>query len=75
MGMIHYIRHKSKARILAGDTPDWVKNSHRASYITRVCGLTVPWNIQVVPWDLNGAKGNNWCPEQDDLFPETLEQS
>ncbi len=36
----------------------------------RVCGLTVPWNLQVVPWRVNAAKGNKWCPEQRDLFEE-----
>lgn len=39
----------------------------------RVCGLTVPWNLQVVDWRLNASKGNSWCPEQEDLFPELLE--
>lgn len=35
----------------------------------RVCGLTVPWNIQVIHWRANGSKGNTWCPEQLELFP------
>lgn len=35
----------------------------------RVSGLTVPWNLQVVHWRVNGSKGNTWCPEQGDLFP------
>lgn len=34
----------------------------------RVCGLTVPWNLRVVPHHVNSAKGNKfrtcWCPEQ-----------
>ena len=34
----------------------------------RVCGLTVPWNIEVVPHKVNQAKSNNWCPEQEELF-------
>lgn len=33
-----------------------------------VCGLTVPWNLQVIHWLVNGAKGNKWCPDQMGLF-------
>ena len=29
-----------------------------------VCGLTVPWNMQVVPHVVNIAKGNKWHPDQ-----------
>lgn len=34
----------------------------------RVCGLTVPWNLQVVHWLVNAAKGNTWNPDQLELF-------
>lgn len=33
-----------------------------------VCGLTVPWNLRVIHWRVNGSKGNDWCPEQAELF-------
>jgi hypothetical protein len=35
----------------------------------RVCGLTVPWNIQVIHWRANGVKSNTWEPDQLELFP------
>lgn len=33
----------------------------------RVSGLTVPRNLQVVPWRVNAAKGNTWEPDQLEL--------
>lgn len=33
----------------------------------RVCGLTVPWNMEPLPRPVNGAKGNYFCPEQDEI--------
>lgn len=33
-----------------------------------VCGLSVPWNVRVVPWRVNASKGNRWHPEQLPLF-------
>lgn len=35
-----------------------------------VCGLTVPWNLAVVPRAVNAAKSNYWCEWQGDLFQE-----
>ncbi len=34
----------------------------------RVCGLTVPWNIAIIPAQVNGAKSNRWCPEQMEMW-------
>jgi hypothetical protein len=34
----------------------------------RVCGLTVPWNLRIIPLKPNSSKGNYWCPEQMEMF-------
>lgn len=34
----------------------------------RVCGLTVPWNLSVVPWLVNATKGNKFNPDQLEMF-------
>lgn len=39
----------------------------------RVCGLTVPWNLRVVHWLVNGSKGNDWNPDQGELFGDAEE--
>lgn len=33
-----------------------------------VCGLTVPWNLRIVPWRVNSAKSNTWYSGQLELF-------
>ena len=33
-----------------------------------VCGLTVPWNLRVVPKTCNDSKGNKWHQDQYELF-------
>lgn len=34
----------------------------------RVCGLSVPWNLQVIPRACNGAKNNYFEPDQLELL-------
>ena len=33
-----------------------------------VCGLTVPWNLRIVPWRVNASKGAKHYPDQLELF-------
>lgn len=33
-----------------------------------VCGLTVPWNIKIVPWRVNAAESNWFTPDQVEMF-------
>lgn len=37
----------------------------------KVCGLTVPWNLRIVPRKPNESKGNSWNPDQLHLFDES----
>lgn len=32
-----------------------------------VCGLNVPWNIQIIPWRVNAGKTNDFHPDQLEL--------
>lgn len=34
----------------------------------RVCGLTVPWNLRLVPRPVNDFKAGHWCDGQEELF-------
>jgi hypothetical protein len=40
----------------------------------RVCGLTTPPNLKVIPWKKNAMKGGAWCEWHGELFdqPEQL---
>jgi len=33
-----------------------------------VSGLSVPWNLRVIPYRCNAAKGNKWFPDQLELM-------
>ena len=33
-----------------------------------VCGLTVPWNLEIKPWRVNASESNWFTPDQTELF-------
>ena len=33
-----------------------------------VCGLTVPWNLRIVPWKVNAHESNWFTPDQMEMF-------
>lgn len=113
MGMIDYIRMKTRARLVAGEHVHWVKASKRSRYIQAVilsappwvdraalrriqdncraisalsgiphevchivplnhplvCGLTVPWNLEIKTAKINQAESNHWNNDRQlDLF-------
>lgn len=39
-------------------------------YHSRVCGLTVPWNLRIMPRAANRQKGHAWCQWHGELFDE-----
>lgn len=33
-----------------------------------VCGLTVPWNLEIKPWRVNASESNWFTPDQLEMF-------
>lgn len=40
-----------------------------------VCGLTVPWNLEIQHWKRNNADGNYWNPDQIEMFEIHIKQT
>jgi 5-methylcytosine-specific restriction endonuclease McrA len=108
-----YCRRELRRLLIAGTTPDWLRNHCRRRYIVsavlasppwinrkdfdalvykrdqltrmykiphvldhvvplnhpKVCGLNVPWNIEVLPSHANARKSNVWYDEPVSMFP------
>lgn len=43
MGMVDYVRRKSRARLIKGDVPAWIQNSKRRNYIAAVVLSAPDW--------------------------------
>lgn len=59
------VRRVSKARGLQHNLDHIVPITHPL-----VCGLTVPWNLKIIPEAVNLSKSNGWNPDQGLLFAE-----
>jgi hypothetical protein len=40
-----------------------------------ICGLNVPWNLQIITRAQNAAKSNRFCPDQMDMFNDEAHES
>jgi len=57
------IREEAKRRSLETGFPHVTDHIIPMNH-TLVCGLTVPWNLQIITLAQNTAKSNRWDPDQ-----------
>lgn len=60
--------HREKQRISAETGVEHVLDHIVPLKHSAVCGLNVPWNLQIITRAQNAAKSNKWYPDQLELF-------